>query len=175
MADLDQRIAWADQIKEIDDDYKRKHFALVEAEQRAKSALDSLEEEFSARLKNAAKALQAAQRARWEATEAYQQRTGPLLRNLRSTASSGRISQFRKELEDLRKAMEPQIEYSSNSSFKRPVRSTAASVRRAVDVVNRIIVDSLPIVEIEPLSDEELELRLSDLKTSIPKITMESI
>jgi hypothetical protein len=53
--------------------------------------------------------------------------------------------------------------------------SSAASMQKAVAKLNEILCRELKSLELQPLSEDELELKLNELQDSIPEVVVERI
>jgi hypothetical protein len=174
---LTQRKSWAAEIQRAEDEHRKVSPALWAEENKLREALEREQREAEARIKKAKAVYWEAQRARQKADEQRDAIVGPASASLRASASE-KIYEFAKRLEQRRhESSFPEREWARDPVTGREVvvKSTLASLQIAVKRINEILRDDLRVVELEPLSDEELDERLNALEGSIPEIVMEKL
>jgi hypothetical protein len=170
-----QRKEWAETARRAEEEHQRVFPALIARENQARDELERITKEAEQMIEKAKKVFFRVQAERQKADALRDSKIDPAHNNLRRTASP-KIGEYQRSLETRRASLSPQHEWEPRGDGRSTlVRSTAESVRDAVNRINRIIVDELPKLILEPLDDVELELRLQELDGSIPLIEMREV
>jgi hypothetical protein len=165
-----KRREWAAAIQAAEEKFAKVSPALSSAEKAAASRLEKIKKDAAQAIAEAEKAYDAAFRERQKAIAERDQIVNPLTVSLRETANP-KIPELADRLERQRRNFFPEWEGEPNHA----VRSTQRSIERAVVRINEIILHDLPNLELEILTDQEIDLRLQELEESIPEIKMEAL
>jgi hypothetical protein len=168
---LARRKEWAEQIAKAAEEWQKVSPPLIAAEKGALESLQQAKQRAQEVIRKAEETYQKANRERSEANFRRDRETSAAEVNLRNTASP-KIYQFSRKLEERRKNLSIENEWGRVNGASVVVATTAGSIQAAALRINRIICDELPKLALEPLTEEELELRFRELEQSIPPIQM---
>ena len=170
-----QRKFWAEAIQQAEAEHKKVHPALWQTECQARANIDSVKQKAAEMIKAAQAEYQGAQRARQKIDEKRDAVAGPCRINLQATQSP-KIREFAERLEKRRRTTTSDREWGRDATGREVcIASTWLSVKAAADRIGQILCHELRKVELEALTDDELDARLQDLEDSIPAPKMERL
>jgi hypothetical protein len=174
---LAEREGWARQIRIANEQYEKLSPPLIATEQRTAQALEETKKKAADMIRDAERIHTEAKRARQKAGEDRDRDTLPAQAHLRRTASP-KIIEFARELETRRRTLSVNNEWgrvAASSTGEGVIASSADSVKAIVVRINEILCSEIARLELEPVSDEELEERFEALRRSIPQVEMRPV
>jgi len=176
IAVLEERRQWADQIRSAEEKYQSILPGLLKTEAELQQEREDLLKRHREELLQLDRRIDGARKKRDQATLERDRVVGPAERNLKTTVSS-KIHEFWRALERRRQELgSGEHEFGTSHDGRQiMVRSSYPSLQRAALRILEIQRDVLQKLELEPLSDEELDARLAEIEASIPQVKMERL